>query len=329
MPLSHLDKSLADGLKPVYLIAGSQSYQLELARSMIVRHVPLGAMADMNTDVFYVGQDSLSTVPRLANSLPMMSKRRLIVLNAWHKVKAKERDALTEYLQSPADFTVLVLLAEKLDGRAKFTKLAKKYGLVLEFDRLYESKMRPWVAAIARDQEVDIDRDAVEYLVRAVGADLAAAAREIEKAAIHAGGKAVTADDLSAVMSSVKEQSFYELFDAVTARKTAEALRVVKEIIDQGQAPLGVLAMFGRALRQLVVARLLARDRVDDQQLARALGTTPWAAKKVKGQARAFSDAALRKALVTLSKVDLMLKDGRSHDRAILERMILDLCRRS
>jgi DNA polymerase III subunit delta len=329
MPLSQLEKSLADGLKPVYLIAGAQPYQLELARTKIVRNVPLGAMADMNTDVFYAGADDTSKVTRLANSLPMMSRRRLIVINAWHKIRAKDRDALTEYLGSPADFTVLVLLGEKIDNRAKLTKLVKKHGLVLEFERLYESRMRPWIAAIARDQEVEIDRDATEYLVRAVGPDLSAAAKEIEKAALHAGSRVVTVDDLSAVMSSVKEQSYFELFDAITAKRTAEALRIVKEMIDQGQSPIGILAMFGRSFRQIIVARVLLRERVEDQQLARALGATPWAAKKIMGQAREYSEASLRKGLVELSRIDLMLKDGRSHDRAILERLILDLCRRA
>ncbi|NLH51051.1 MAG: DNA polymerase III subunit delta [Myxococcales bacterium] len=328
MSIEALEKSLAEGLKPVYLVAGPQSYQLDLARRRITAAVPLGAMADLNTDVFQVGDDNLADVPRLANSLPMMSKHRLIILNQWHKAKAKDQEALTDYLESPADFTVLVLLAEKIDGRAKLTKLAKKSGLVLEFERLYENRMRPWVQAIAREMKVELDAEAGAYLIHAVGTDLAAVARELEKAALHAGGKPVRVDDLTAVMASVKEQTFYELFDLITERRTAEALRIVKEMIDQGQSPLAVLSLMGRSLRQLIAARLLLKEKLNENDAARALGTTPWLAKKTLLQAKTFSQQALRDGLLALARFDLLLKDGRSNERAILERLILDLCRR-
>lgn len=328
MPLSQLDKSLAAGLKPVYLIVGAQPYQLELAGRKISACVPLGAMSDMNTDTFYVGQDDLSGVPRLANSFPMMSKFRLVVLHDWHKAKARDKEALGAYLESPAEFTVVVMLAEKIDRREKVVKLSKEHGLTLEFERLYESKMRPWVETIAREQGVTVERDAIEYLIRAVGADLASVAQELEKAALHAGGQTVTAADLAAVMSSVREESYFGLFDAIAARDATEAMRILKEMLDQGQSAIGVLNMFGRSFRQLVVAKSLAAEPISEQQLARAIGTSPWAAKKTAGQARTFSDQTLRAGLINLAGVDLMLKDGRSHDRAILERLILDLCRR-
>jgi DNA polymerase-3 subunit delta len=328
MQLETLDKSLAAGLKPVYCLVGRQPFQLELAKRKIAAAVPLGAVRDLNTDAFYVEQDAIAGVPRLANTLPMMSKWRLIVMHDWHKAKAKDAEALTEYLESPANFTVLVLLAEKVDGRSKLVKLIKKCGLMLEFERLYESKMRPWVTAIAETQGVKLAGDAVDYLVRAVGPDLASVSKEIEKAALHAGGGPVGVENLAAVLAAVKEQSFYEMFDAVAERNAEEALRILKEMVDQGQPPIAILAMLGRALRQLIVARQLMQEKIDHDDVARVLGMTPWLAQKTLAQARSFSGVALREELLAWSRVDLALKDGRSHDRAILERMVLSLCRR-
>ncbi len=328
MQLETLEKSIGEGLKPVYCLVGAQPYQLELATRCIVAAVPLGAMRDLNSDILYVGQDDVAALPRLANTLPMMAKQRLLIVHDWHKAKAKEIEPLTEYLESPASFTVLILLAEKVDGRSKLVKLIRKKGLMVEFERLYESKMRPWVAAIAESQNVKLTREAVDYLVRAVGADLSAVAKEIEKAALHAGGETVGAENLAAVLAAVKEQTFYELFDAVADRNAGEALRILKEMVDQGQSPIAILAMFGRALRQLVVARQLLREKVNEDDLARVLGVTPWIAQKTIAQARAFSGVALREELLHWSHVDLALKDGRSNDRAILERVALALCRR-
>lgn len=328
MPLSALEKRLGEGIQPVYVLVGPQPYQLEMAGRLIIRAVPLGAMAEMNTDVFHIGADSVVDLPRLANSLPMMSKRRLIIVKNWHKATAKEKQAVTGYLESPADFTVLVLMAEKLDGRDKLPKLAKKHGLVLEFERLYESKMRPWVQVIAKELGVQLARETVDCLIRAVGPDLSAVAREMEKAALHAGAGPVSPEDVAAVMSAVKEQTFYQLFEAIAEKQTAEALRILKEMMEQGQAPLAILGSMSRTLRQLTVARLLLQEKMNENDAARALGVAPWLAKKTMAQARSFSNQALRRALISLARVDLALKDGRSLDRAILERLLLELCGR-
>jgi DNA polymerase-3 subunit delta len=161
-----------------------------------------------------------------------------------------------------------------------------------------------------------------------VGPDLASAAKEIEKAALHAGGQRVDVDNLAAVMAAVREPTFYELFDAVAERKTPEALRIVKEMVEQGQSPLAILALLGRTLRQLTIARRLLSEKIDEAEAARVLGLSPWLAQKTLAQARAFSGVALREQLLDLSRVDLSLKDGRSHERVILERLVLGLCRR-
>jgi len=328
MPLETLEQSLKEGLKPVYLIAGPQPYQLEMALTMILHAQPRGGMQDLNQDVFHVGQDDLSGVIRLANSLPMLSRSRVIVLHDVSKLKDKDRENIVEYLASPAPFTNLIMLADKIDHRSKLSKLAKQHGLVLEFERLYESQMRPWVALIAREQGVTLNREAAEYLMRHVGADLEAVAREIEKAALHAGNDKISVEDISAVIASVKEQPFYNLVDAVTNRQTGDALLILKQMLDQGEPPLAILAMLGRQIRQLVIACLLLTKNVSENEAMSALGMAPFLARKTMEQARKYSPEALRDSLLELSRYDLELKDARSSDRVVLEKLILALCRR-
>ena len=205
MPLAMLDDDLKQGLKPVYFIAGPQPFQREMALRRIMAKAAISRFDQMNCDVFLVGRDDIGELTRLANSLPMLAKHRLIIVHDVQKLKAPDKENLTNYLQSPSPFTTLVLLAEKIDNREKLTKQANKHGLVLQFERLYESRVRPWIEAIAREQAVELDRRAVDFLVQNVGADLSAIAREIEKAALHAGTKKVQADNLAAVISTARK----------------------------------------------------------------------------------------------------------------------------
>jgi len=328
MPLSKLEQDLQSGLKPVYLVVGSQSFQLEMALKRIMDLTQAGGMSELNCDSFRVGRDDLSEVVRLANSMPMLAKSRTIILHDIEKLKAKDRDSLTAYLGSPSPFTTLVLLGEKIDRRAKMSKLAGKHGLILEFKRLYESQLRPWINAIARDQQVQLDRDAVDFLVRQVGPDLSAIAKEIEKAALHAGIDQIGVDDLTAVLSAVKEQPIFNLMEAITRKNKVEAFYLLKQMLDQGESPLAILAVLGRQIRQMIIAKQLLTAKASEGELAGALGTSPFLAKKITNQARHFTQKSLRDGLLALSRYDLELKDGRCSNRAILEKLTLALCRR-
>lgn len=328
MPLSGLERDLSDGLKPVYLLAGPQSFQLQMAIDRVLTAIPDGGMRELNRDVFRAGQDDLSELVRLANSMPMLASARIIILHDIHRLKAKERENLSQYLVSPAPFTHLLLSTPKLDARTTLTKLVKKHGFVLQFDRLYESRMRPWLRIIANDQGVTLEPDAMEYLIRNVGADLAAVAKEVEKAAIHAGTDRVGIDNLTAVLTSVKEQSSFALMDAMSARDTVKALIMLKQMLEQGESPLAILAVIGRQLRQLIVGKQMLMEKAKENEISNALGVPPFIAKKVIGQARQFNAESLRKGLILLSRTDLELKDGRCSDQAILEKYILALCRR-
>ena len=328
MPLTALDNDLKQGLKPVYLIVGTQPFQGEMALRRIMAKAAVARFDQMNCDVFMVGRDDIGELTRLANSLPMLAKNRLIVLQDLHKLKAKEKEDLTAYLQSPAPFTTLVMLAEKIDNRERLTKNAQKNGLVLQFDKLYESRVRPWIEAIAADQGVELDRRAIDFLMQNVGADLSAIAREIEKAAIHAGGKTVQMENLAAVISSVKEQPLFNLMDAITQKNKVESFYLLKQMLDQGESPLAILAVMGRQIRQVALAKELMARKAGEGELASVLGVAPFVAKKMAEQAGRFSNKSLRDGMLAISQIDLELKDGRSNDRVILEKLVLALCRR-
>jgi len=328
MPLKTLETDLLQQIKPVYLVTGPEPFQLEMALQRILCVAAPEAMRGLNSDIFRVGRDDISDLVRIANSLPMLAKSRVIVLHDIHKLKKDEQDRILDYLESPAPFTTLIMLGEKVDKRGKMLKLIKQHGLMINFDKLYESRMRPWVLAIARDQKLELDAEAVDFLVRHVGACLAGVAKELEKAALHAGSSRVRIENLSAVLSTAKEQPIFQLMDALARKDSAESLFVLKQMIDQGESPIGILAFVAKQLRMMILAREIMKQKINEGEAAAALGASPYQAKIIMEQARRFTSESLRDGLLSLSRTDLELKDGRSNDRAILEKLALSLCRR-
>ena len=332
MDLASFEKHLAEKIEPIYTFVGDQSFLTELMVEAIKEKVlPSGGFADMNFDNYYVSEKgALSRALDTARQLPMMAKQRMVVIRECEKIKSgAETDMLVRYLEAPNEFCVLVTCFSKLNKSTKPWKRSNSNGLAIAFGRLYDRDMPPYVKKLAEKQGKKISPDAVSYMVRVVGPNLGQIASELEKAAIYVGeGDTINAADIEAVLASVKAESVFDLTDAVGGRNQSRALFLIKQIVDSGEAPLRLLFQISNHMKRLMLVRSLLIKGLSPDQIGSALGLAGFVRDKLLTQSKAFSRKELRDALIRLTKADLELKSGRISDRAVLEKLILDLCSR-
>ncbi len=155
----------------------------------------------------------------------------------------------------------LVITAPAVDGRTAFAKACKARGRVFEFQR----PSKPWelqqqaeaVAAEAlRAAGVSADREARQEFADRVGVARRAAVQEAEKLALYLGGpRAATAEDVRAVVSATRETESFALAEAVGRRHLGAALATLRMLLDQGEAPIGLVAALDSRFRDLSVLR--------------------------------------------------------------------------
>ena len=159
-PEKLLDR-LARG-KPVgaIVLLGTDSYLRELCRNKIIDTYVAEGMRDWALARLSVRESGWDELLQRAQTLPMLAPRQVIVaqeVESLEKLGDKSRDAileqLTEYLASPAPFTILLLEATALDGRQKFAKLLNEKALVVELTMGSES-----AAAFASQMAKDLGR---------------------------------------------------------------------------------------------------------------------------------------------------------------------------
>ena len=88
--------------------------------------------------------------------------------------------------------TCLIFEGEKIDQRRKFFAELKKCGEVVEFKRLYENQLGPFIREELAGQGVRIEAAAVELLVYYVGNDLRELAGQLDKLVSYAAGRRKT-----------------------------------------------------------------------------------------------------------------------------------------
>src|SRR5262249_32506801 len=145
---------------PLYFLYGKERYLLDRAVDLLRARVLDPRTKDFNYELFYGKEAGASRIAQAARTLPMMARRRLILVRDADEMKADELAGLISYVGDPAPETCLVFVGEKIDQRLKFFTAFKKSGVLVKLDPLYERQLPDFVRGEAKARGVTIAPDA-------------------------------------------------------------------------------------------------------------------------------------------------------------------------
>jgi DNA polymerase-3 subunit delta len=296
-----------------------------LLRDDALEAIRIAALADGPADFDYERLDG-ETVAGAAlldavGTLPVLAPRRLVVLREPESARAKLRgltDALAEALVALKDSrdTVLVVLAEKVDGRARWVK-AFGTAAVVHCDPPRKGRaLSDFIETEASRQGVALDPAAIALLAERTGPQLLVLRQEIAKAALFVGpGEKVKAKHVAESTSDVAEESIWDLTDAIGEGRCGDALAVLGKLLRSGSAPPAILGAFVNHFRKLTSVRN-----------GGVVAGPPFAIRKLEGQSRRFSPGRLLSCLAAIHQTDLALKGaGGIPSELALERLVIAL----
>ena len=316
-------------VKPVYVFQGQETFLIEEAVEIVKQRLIQGSAADFNVDKFAVGGDfDIRNVLDLAQTMPFLSKWRLIIVTDVQELSASVQNQMVAYLSNPNPSTCLVFTATKLDSRTKFTQAVKQHGEIVQFWKLFDRDVPPWIMARAKREGYTIASQAATYLFELVGNDLRQLENELQKITAFLPGKEITPEAVRQVVGDVRERDVFELMEAMSTRDVAKALKILAQLLTEGEEPLKILAMMSRQFRLLwkTKAHLHAQRDLAAPQLAGKLGVSPNAAEQLQRQVQRFSQVQLKNSFKRLSDVDKALKTSSNAPNILLEALLFDLC---
>ncbi|MBW3636511.1 MAG: DNA polymerase III subunit delta [Armatimonadetes bacterium] len=285
------------------------------------------------------------------------------------KKGASAAQKLSEGLKNLPPTTVLILErtpetpepGDKPTGRclsAPLDKVIEDVGLIVDctIDPKNSGLATALVESGAREAGIPLERGAAAHLVERCGHDIARLLSELEKCALSAGlGASVSTQIIDEMTRRAAHESVFDLIDAIGQRRGAHAVALGRELLESGEPPELMLSLLVRHLRQLLQARTfldaglpldatlarrlppalalqLPKDGRDN--LANALQSQSWMARRLGAQSRQFSVSQLQIALENALEADLMLKgiegdggfDTKKAPAATIELLIAKLC---
>ena len=236
---------------PLYFLYGRERYLLDRAVDLLRARVLDPRTRDFNYELFYGKEAGASRIVQAARTLPMMAKRRLILVRDADEMKADELGGLSGYVADPAPESCVVFVGEKADQRLKFFTAFKKHGVLIKLDPLYERQLPGFVREEAKSRNVKFEPGAAEILCDEIGTDLGQLADAVERLGIFVGERAVSARDVEEVIATTRQRSVFELAEACGEGDRSRALTVLTAMIGARESGVRVVAMLARHVRQL------------------------------------------------------------------------------
>lgn len=326
---------------PVYTLFGAETYLRDLAAKAIVEACfDEGDFRDFNEDVFSLNApDNIHTALASADQLPMMAARRVVTVTDVRvgtsaqkdTLKEDDLDALAAYLKNPSPTSVVIFVADELNGNRKVGKLLKDQRASVEFARLDDDGLMKWARQELRKNGAEMDERTIRHLIALIGPDVRRLTVEIGKLSTAAlPAKTIEIDLVEELVANISENENYALSNALVSSDAKRVLQVLKKDLDNGGEPLGLLGLLSYHYRRLAVAKDMMEggaDRAAVVKAARAYGpsTEPFLAA-----ARRADIKKLRHAIIRLAETDLAIKTsvggtGPKGSRVQLEMLVLEL----
>jgi DNA polymerase-3 subunit delta len=323
--LEELEKDLAKAIRSVYLVLGPEEYLCNQALTILKSRVITPDAADFDYSVFTAGDADVAEILEAANIYPMLSPRRLVVVEDAEKFKDVEAEKLLEGLIAVSPRSTVILTAAELDKRKKFYKTSQKDFCLCEFPRLKGAALERWSEAFVRKSGYRISTGALKRVIEVAGSDLLTLASEFEKLMLYAGEEKNIPDDvIEDLVRASRQQSVFDLTNAVGRRDRKGALGSLGNLLGMGEHPLVIVTMLARHCRQTLIAIEGLRERKNPRYIASAAQVPPFALEQFLAGARAVNPDTVRDMYVRLAEIDKQLKSSSLDGRALLECLICE-----
>jgi DNA polymerase III subunit delta len=322
---------------PAILLVGGDGYLRDLCRKKLVEAYVAEGTRDWGIRKFSAEDEDVSAILGQAQTMPMLAPQQVIFVSeaeAWERLGDDSRDSLvkqiSEYLDNPAPFTVLVFEASALDQRMR---LAKMFGektvtvsVALSEDPVQRARLaEPISHEMAKELGVTLDPDAAEELCDILNGELASIRTEIEKLSAHAGDRRrITRADVDLLVISARKYEVWDLADMLAAREPAKALAFLDSLLREGEAAPALLGALAWMYRKLLEAQELPSG-MQGWQAASRLKMRPKAAELAVLQSRKFPKSQLTNGLAALYEADSRLKSAGANQRAVMEFLVTQL----
>jgi len=323
---TELDRSLREGLRPLYLLLGPEIYLRRVASQTITETaLSRTLLREFNESAFSLLSDSVQSAMAAAEQLPMMSDTRVVRIRDFARLREADEDILIRYLNNPSPTTVMIFIADDLDKRKKSSKVLLDTCTVVEFSPLKDAEAKAWAKSRLKELKVSADDQVLSELIRLVGTDVQTLANELEKlASAAAGANRITLDLINELIGRSRELSNFELADHLMAGNRKKALETLHRLLEDGAEPVMLVGLIAGNYHRLALGKhLLARG--GREEVFRNISLPPFKRDSYISTLQRSTATKIARGIQLTAAADLAIKTSQATPRLQLEMLVCEL----
>jgi DNA polymerase-3 subunit delta len=322
-----LERSLRQGVEPLYLLVGPERY----LRGVAAREITEAALSatlirEFNESSFSLLTDSVRSAIAAAEQLPMMSERRVVRVRDFARLRDADEEVLISYLGNPSPSTVMIFTADDLDKRKKSTKALLDSCAVVDFSPLKDSEAKAWAKTRLKSLKATADDSVLGEVIGLVGTDVQTLANELDKlaaAALDAGGR-ITMELVDELIGRSRELSNFELGDHLMANNRKRALEVLHRLLDDGAEPVMLIGLIAGNYHRLALGKhLFAKG--GREEVFRNISMPPFKRDAYISTLQRNDARKIARGIQLTAAADLAIKTSQATPRLQLEMLVCEL----
>lgn len=197
---------------------------------------------------------------------------------------------------------------------------------MVPFNRQGQGDLVDWISRRFKAMDHDIGTEDAKYLIFLCGDLMNNLISEIGKIGSYAAHHRVTRQDIDAVATPQLDAVVFQMTDAIAAGNFDKAAEVLGELLHMQEAPIKLLAVLGKQLRQLYTARLAIEHRKGVPYLMELWGMrSAYPAERLMQSARRFFPALVPPAVLRCGQTDLAMKSTGADGEELLIGLLMEL----
>jgi len=323
---TELEKSLRQGLEPLYLLVGPERY-LRRVTTREITEAALGTtlIREFNEASFSLLTDSVRSAVAAAEQLPMMSDRRVVRVRDFARLRDADEDVLIAYLANPSPTTVMIFTADDLDKRKKSTKTLLDACTVVDFSPLKDSEAKAWARTYLKSLKSAADDQVLSEIVNLVGTDIQTLANELDKLASAAANTGrIEMQLVDELIGRTRELSNFELGDHLMSNNRKRALETLHRLLDDGAERVMLIGLIAGNYHRLALGKHLL-TRGGREEVFRNVSMPPFKRDAYIATLQRSDAKKIARGIQLTAAADLAIKTSQATPRLQLEMLVCEL----
>lgn len=282
----------------IYLIDSKEEY---LKETVIEQAKDLISFPDFNY-IEIKGKKTIEEIKTAMDTYPVMEDKKVLV---WRNIDLSKNNIkeyedicnlIVEEIENLADFLTFIIISEENIFKGKFYKAIKKYGQIVEIERLNNNELVSFIGKRFVKNKKKIKKTYINeiierfsYLNKNSQIDLYEVVNTVDKIIANSDKDEVLLEDVHDQLDQVLDLNIFNLTDSLSQRDTKTAMNTYLYMAKDMDEIFKIFYMLVRHIRNLIGIKILTRDSYNDSFMQKSLGISSFELRKDKGFIRNFS----------------------------------------